>query len=198
MMFKKINLNPALLFLLVGNLYCIWYYQKYPGGFATVVWIYWFQSVIIGLFNFLQLLTFTNKMPGAVSIENTQGTVTRNGCQAWFFLVHYGGFHLAYFFILLFKFDVFSVKKIVLLIGIAVFLLESLLNFISVKRDEKTVEVNMGILFFSSSFSSGVTTALVGVVFAFVGGFLVHLVEGRDGGEADDEEDDDDEDGGHG
>jgi hypothetical protein len=148
MMFKKINLNPALLFLLVGNLYCIWYYQKYPGGFATVVWIYWFQSVIIGLFNFLQLLTFTNKMPGAVSIENTQGTVTRNGCQAWFFLVHYGGFHLAYFFILLFKFDVFSVKKIVLLIGIAVFLLESLLNFISLKRDEKTVEVNMGILFF--------------------------------------------------
>lgn len=146
-MLKKLNFDPALLFLLAGNLYCIWYYNKYPGGFATVVWIYWFQSVIIGLFNFLQLLTFTNQIPNTDTIENTKGTLS-GGCAAWFFLLHYGGFHLGYFFVLLFKFDVFSVKKIVLLIGIAVFLLESLLNFIRVKREEKSIQVNAGMLFF--------------------------------------------------
>lgn len=147
MMFKKINLNPALLFLLAGNLYCIWYYQQYPGGFATVVWIYWFQSIIIGLFNFLHLLTYKNPIPDTVTTENTKGTLT-GGCGAWFFLLHYGAFHLVYFFIVLFKFDVFSVKKIVLLVGIAVFLLESLLHFINVKREEKTAQVNAGMLFF--------------------------------------------------
>ena len=147
MMLKKLNLNPALLFLLAGNLYCIWYYNKYPGGFATVIWIYWFQSVIIGLFNFLQLITFKNEIPDTDTNEDKKGTLS-GGCAAWFFLFHYGAFHLVYFFILLIKFDVFSVKKIILLIGIAVFLLESLLNFIRVKREEKTVQVNAGMLFF--------------------------------------------------
>jgi Family of unknown function (DUF6498) len=147
LMLKKLNPDPALLFLLAGNLYCIWYYDKYPNGFATVVWIYWFQSIIIGLFNFLQLITYKDQIPDAAAIENTRGTLG-GSCAAWFFLFHYGAFHLAYFFVLLFKFDVFSVKKIVLLIGIAVFLLESLLNFIKVKREEKTAEVNAGMLFF--------------------------------------------------
>ena len=146
-MFKKITADPALLFLLAGNVYCIWYYQKYPGGFGTVVWIYWFQSIIIGLFNFLQLITFKNKMPEAAPIENMKGTLS-GGCAAWFFLLHYGAFHLAYFFILLFKFDIFSVKKIVVLIGIAVFLLESLFNFIRQKRNENYAAINGGLVFF--------------------------------------------------
>lgn len=147
-MFKKINLNSSLLLLLLGNIYCIWYFQKYPGGFGTVVWIYWFQSIIIGFFNFLQLLTIKKGNTTDFSNDNTQGKPMPRGCSAWFFLFHYGAFHLAYFFVLLFKFDVFSVKKMVLLIGIAVFLMESLFNFIRERSNENNAEINVGVLFF--------------------------------------------------
>lgn len=146
-MIKKINSGSALLFLLAGNLYCIWYYQQYPGGFSTVVWIYWFQSMIIGLFNFLQLITYREKNPEAVSVEDTKGTRS-GGCAAWFFLFHYGAFHLAYFFVLLIKFDVFSVQATVVLIGIGVFLLESVFNFIWQKRNVDYAAVDVGLVFF--------------------------------------------------
>jgi Family of unknown function (DUF6498) len=146
-MLKKLYSNPSILFLLAGNLYCIWYYQKYPAGFATVIWIYWFQSVIIGLFNFMQLLTYPNVNESMQTDSNT-GKPSSRGCSAWFFLFHYGTFHLVYFIILLVKFNVFSVHKIVLLVGIGVFLLESLMNFMRERMNEKTVQVNIGLLFF--------------------------------------------------
>lgn len=142
---KRLFSNPSTLFLLLGNIYCIWYYEKYPEDFATIVWIYWFQSIIIGFFNFLELVTIKNN---ELHDENKSGTFFKSGCSGWFFLFHYGIFHLVYFVFLLVDFNVASVKKLVLLIGIATFFLESLIGFIRHKVVEKTEKVNVGVLFF--------------------------------------------------
>ncbi|HMI77884.1 MAG TPA: DUF6498-containing protein [Ferruginibacter sp.] len=147
-MFKKIFSNPAILFLLAGNIYCIWYYGNNPAGFAIVVWIYWFQSIIIGLFNFIDLLTVKNYDSKDLRINDEPVTSANKGCTAWFFLVHYGGFHLAYAVFLLVDQGIRSVDKTIFLIGIATFFLESILNFRRQKEIERTVTVNIGTMFF--------------------------------------------------
>jgi Family of unknown function (DUF6498) len=147
-MIRKIFSNPALLFLLAGNLYCIWYYEKNPGAFATIIWIYWFQSIIIGLFNFIELLTVKNYVSDDLKLNDEPVTSKNKGCTAWFFLFHYSAFHLAYGVFLLVSQSILAVSKMIFLIGIATFFLESILNFRRQKEMEKTVAVNIGTLFF--------------------------------------------------
>lgn len=147
-MLKKYFTDPSFLFLIAGNIYCIWYYQNHPNAFATVIWIYWFQSVTIGLFNFLDLLTNKNYAPADVTINGKPVRAGANGCLAWFFLVHYGIFHLVYAVFLLVDFGISSINKMILLIGIATFFLESIMNFIRQRRSERSLGANIGIMFF--------------------------------------------------
>jgi Family of unknown function (DUF6498) len=147
-MLKKNLSNPSLLFLVAGNLFCIWYFQTHPEGFATVVWIYWFQSVIIGLFNFLFLLTVKNFDTGNFTMNNKPVKPESKGCMAWFFLVHYGFFHLGYAIFLLVGIGVKSLDSKLLLIGVVAFFLESILNFIRQKQMERRVSFQLNAMFF--------------------------------------------------
>ena len=147
-MFKKYFINPSFLFLLAGNLYCIWYYENHPDGFATVVWIYWFQSIIIGFFNFLDLLTIKNFDGGTLKINNAPASEKNKGCIAWFFLIHYGFFHLGYCIFLLIDFGVRGIDKNFLLLGVAAFLLESVFSFMKRKQLEQKAKLNIGTIFF--------------------------------------------------
>jgi len=140
--------NPSLLFLVAGNLYCIWYFQNHPDGFATVVWIYWFQSITIGLFNFLFLLTVKNFNGGNFTMNNKPVKAENKGCMAWFFLVHYGFFHLGYAVFLLVDFGVRSIDTQLLLIGVVAFFLESILGFIRQKQMESRMSFQISTLFF--------------------------------------------------
>lgn len=144
-MFKRIFSNPSLLFLLAGNLYCIWYYEKYPDDFTTIVWIYWCQSVIIGFFNFLELQTLNKASAGEMNMNDNPA---EKGCLPWFFLIHFGGFHLAYFIFLLIRFPLYNVQQKILLLGVAVFFIESIIGFMRHLSFRKTMKVNAGVLFF--------------------------------------------------
>ncbi|MBU0672534.1 MAG: hypothetical protein KJ732_05860 [Candidatus Margulisbacteria bacterium] len=55
------------------------------------MWVYWCQSVIIGFFNVLRILLLKEEglQPGAKVVA------------AWFFCLHYGGFHAGYLVFLL-------------------------------------------------------------------------------------------------
>jgi Family of unknown function (DUF6498) len=143
-MLKKILQNPAILFLLAGNFYCIWYYQNHPESFATIIWIYWFQSITIGLFNVLDLLTLKNHEAHGSKINTPPVEVGNKGCAAGFFAMHFGLFHLVYGIFLLVGYGISSVNKMVFLLGIATFFLESTLNFIRQKKMEQTVNFNIG------------------------------------------------------
>lgn len=147
-MLKNFFSNPAILFLIAGNIYCIWYYENHPDGFVTVIWIYWFQSITIGIFNFLDLLTIKNYDASNFKMKNKPVTGDSKGCAAWFFLFHFGFFHFVYSIFLLVDFGISSISKMVLLLGIAAFFLESILNFMRQKQIERTVTFNLGTMFF--------------------------------------------------
>jgi len=83
---------------------------------ATIVWVYWFQSVIIGFFNFIRILQLKELSIGGLKVNfirilqlkelsigglKANGLITQNWqvmkfFAAFFFLFHFGSFHLAY------------------------------------------------------------------------------------------------------
>jgi hypothetical protein len=75
-------------------------------GFATIegwdlgplLWIYWCQSVIIGIFNFIRILTLNQFSTENFKVNERQPAPTRATLRstAFFFLVHYGIFHVCY------------------------------------------------------------------------------------------------------
>lgn len=148
-MLKRIIFDPAFLFLLAINVYCIWYYQTHPNEFYTIVFLYWGQSVLIGLFTFIDLLTVNNTITGSLEINDKplDNSSKANGCAAFFFLVHYGIFHIVYGIFIL----VYSKLKIdfhFVLIGLAAFSLNLIIQFIKHKQWEKLNAVNLGAIFF--------------------------------------------------
>ena len=147
-MIKKYFTDPGFLLLLAANFYCIWYFQNNKDGFATVIWIYWFQSVIIGLFNFIDLLSIKKFDAGNLKINNEPVTSANKGCVAWFFLVHYGFFHLGYAIFLLIQFGITTINGTFLLIGVSAFMFEAIVAFIRRKQQEKSGTINFSLLFF--------------------------------------------------
>ncbi len=142
---KKIFTDPNFIFLLVGNLFCLYYFQTHANGFGTVVWIYWFQSAIIGLFNFLDLLTIKNYNPNDFKINDQPLSNSNKGCSAFFFLVHYGGFHMAYFVFLAIKY-LRDANFFIILLSIGLLLIEGVISFIKRKQSDSTI--NYSTLFF--------------------------------------------------
>jgi hypothetical protein len=68
-----------------------------------LMWVYWFQSIVIGFFNFLRIRQLGEFSTAGLTIngqavEPTEKTKNR---VARFFLLHYGFFHLVYFIFLL-------------------------------------------------------------------------------------------------
>ena len=145
-MLKKLLFNPSLLLILIGNGWCIWYFNQNPNGFSTIVWIYWWQSVIIGIFNFIDLATLKSYNPGTLKINGTPVGANKNGCVASFFLVHYGIFHLVYFVFLITKYNVINKNTVLLCLGS--FLLEALWTLRHKKIYEQTNNVNIGVVMF--------------------------------------------------
>jgi hypothetical protein len=146
---KRILFDPAFLFLVAINVYCIWYYQNNPDEFYTIVFLYWGQSVLIGLFNFVDILTVKNVVPGSMELNDSpvKSTAKTKGCAATFFAVHYGAFHLAYGIFIL----VYSKLKIdfrFVLIGLAAFSLNLIMQFARNKQWQQTHSVNLGAMFF--------------------------------------------------
>lgn len=148
-MLKRILFDPAFLFLVAINVYCIWYYQNNPDEFNTIVFLYWGQSVLIGLFNFIDILTIKNVIPGSIELNDSpvKNNSKTKGCAASFFAVHYGVFHLAYgIFILVYS--KFKINFNFVLIGLAAFSLNLITQFIRQKQWQQTHAVNLGAMFF--------------------------------------------------
>ena len=146
-MLRKLLKDPTLLILLLGNLWCIYYYTQYTQGFNTIVWIYWCQSVIIGLFNALDLFTLQDYDPGDMRLNDKPITAANKGCLPLFFMVHYGIFHLVYFVFIAAKYHKGTDFQLIL-ISIAVLLIEGIIAFRRAKQNEKVFKTNIGVMFF--------------------------------------------------
>lgn len=147
-MLQRIIRDPGFWFLLLMNGYLIYYYQQHPGEFNTVIWIYWLQSVLIGLFNFFELLSVNNPDSTSLSLNSQPVTKGSMGCAAWFFLLHYGFFHFVYaIFLLVDKSGGINGK--LLLITAGIFVAESTIQLIRKRNSLQTEKVNVGKMFFT-------------------------------------------------
>ena len=95
MKLKRALTDPTFWILLGVNVALVYSYEQNPGIFTTLIWLYWWQSVLYGIFTFLDILTTRSVAVGGVKVEekNDKGA----SISAWFFLFHYGFFHLVYF-----------------------------------------------------------------------------------------------------
>ena len=145
---RKVSSDPSLWLLLVLNLYCIYYFNQHPEGFKTVVWIYWIQSILIGFFNFLDLLTMKNGQPSSFMINDKpyDGSKTANGCAALFFLFHYNVFHLVYAIFILIQVKG-SLDLRFLLLSTIIIIIECVMGFVRNKRMQQQQMVNVGFVF---------------------------------------------------
>ena len=104
---KKLQRNPfgdlSLWFLLFSNIATIFFAITENWNLSTIMWVYWFQNIIIGFFNFiriLQLKEFSTKefKVNGQPVQSTRGTKV---FIAFFFLFHFGFFHFVYLMFLL-------------------------------------------------------------------------------------------------
>lgn len=98
--YSKDNLlnDPSLWSLLFSNLITIFFAITENWNLPTVILVYWFQTIIIGFFNFIRILQLKKFSTEGFNINNqpAQPTQGMKIVTAFFFLFHYGFFHLIY------------------------------------------------------------------------------------------------------
>lgn len=146
MTLKKVFTDPSVILLLASNVFCLWFYQKNPEGFSTIIWIYWGQSVMLGLFNFLDIISLRNFAAQNATVNGKPAGPATKGCLAFFFLFHYGMFHVIYSVFIMIKQGMPEMK--ILAIAMVAFLMESLILFRRKKIYERDHVVNVGALIF--------------------------------------------------
>lgn len=147
---RRVISDPGIYGLLLLNLFFIYEFREDPSIYSTIVLLYWIQSVLIGVFNFVELLTTSNIQAGDFKMNNVPVDPKKGtGCYSIFFLCHFQFFHIAYIFFLssMLKWNTIDyayVKTAVL--GI---LLSLVIIFIQHKIRYKTEAPKLGAMFFS-------------------------------------------------
>ena len=146
---RKIFTDIGFWTLLAWNIFLVYYQFQHPETFKTILWIYWAQSVIIGLFNFFDILTLQKVQVGSWNEDGKPVSDAKaKGCASFFFLFHYGFFHFGYIIFLFafvkttgtFDFNFFG-------LSIIIFFLSQLIWFISRKTTYAKVPGNIGKMF---------------------------------------------------
>lgn len=98
-MLRNIIRDPELWFIVLFNALIILFYYLGQVDPRSVILIYYFQSIIIGLFHFLRLYKLSNFNTDNFTSNGKPVEATRKTARstAFFFLFHYGFFHFVYF-----------------------------------------------------------------------------------------------------
>lgn len=144
---KALKQDWSLWVLVLMNLYAIYHYIQYPNSINTLMAIFWIQSAFIGLFTFIGMFAFTNRSQSSFTV-NEASAHGSPGCTAMFFAVHFGGFHIAYFFFVTYKLigDKHADWQFIHLSFWAIFI-GSVLQFIQDKRHNQHAPISIGTMF---------------------------------------------------
>lgn len=90
--------DRSLWLLVFSNIITILLATKEGWNLSTVAWIYWFQSVVIGTFNFVRIIGLREFSVEGLKVNGREAVQRRSTKNfiAFFFLFHYGFFHLIY------------------------------------------------------------------------------------------------------
>ena len=119
--------DRSALLLILSNLVTIFLAVVQQWNVQDLMWIYWGQSIIIGVFNWRRILDLKQFSTEGFRVNDQPVEPTRRTQvqTAWFFLFHYGFFHIGYLVFLM------SEKKpdaVTPVFGIAVCILAFLVN----------------------------------------------------------------------
>ena len=90
--------DPSFLAIVGGNILTIFIALGQGWALSDVMWIYWGQSVLIGVMNFFRMWNLKKFSTKGLTSNGKPVPATKAGARsiALFFAVHYGIFHLAY------------------------------------------------------------------------------------------------------
>jgi len=146
---KRTATDPSALTLILSNLIIIVWAVLDNWQAATIIWIYWYQNIIIGIFTVCKALTLQNFSTKGVTI-NDQPVLATKGTKiklAGFFTIHYGFFHLCYALVLT---SILKEKAAINYIIPAIFLFfaNHLFSFIYNEKTDREREINIGTVLF--------------------------------------------------
>jgi hypothetical protein len=97
------RLTPDTLKLLISNLMVIVLALVQGGDITPILWVYWWQSVIIGFFSWRRMKKLKQFSAEGLKINGrrVQATEKTRKWMAASFIFHFGAFHLFYLFFLL-------------------------------------------------------------------------------------------------
>lgn len=149
---RKIFTDSSVISLLFSNILIIILAIVQRWEVATVLWTYWIQSIIIGFFNFLKILSLKNFSTKNFTINNQSALPTPQTkiFTALFFAFHYGLFHFIY---AVFLFNFFNFGQPLdlnyLSLGGLIFFLNHFFSYLHNKMTDKEKMQNIGQLMFS-------------------------------------------------
>jgi len=144
---QKILRDPALWTLIILNLFFIYEFRNDPSQYTSIIWLYWCQSVLIGVFNFLDMITIKNVDTDVIVNGKPITKRQARGCFPFFFLLHYGIFHLVYFVFLAMDFKLSSSNFTYLKWALAGVLLQQVIHFVQMKIKSTTTSRSIGTMF---------------------------------------------------
>src|SRR3989344_335336 len=144
---------PSFYVLLAANLITIMLAILEDWSFLTLLWIYWCQSIIIGVFAFYNIFTMRNFHTRNFLFNGKKVNPTKETAHkvALFFAVHYGLFHLVYalFIGASSKLGGLSISFAAILIGAATFFINHLFSYLSNREQDSKKQVSLGSAMFS-------------------------------------------------
>ena len=95
---RRLNIRCFLLGIVAGNIVTLIVAIALKWPASEIMWIYWWQSVFIGVANFYRMWNLTEFTTKGMTMNDRPVPETPEGARstAMFFAVHYGIFHLVY------------------------------------------------------------------------------------------------------
>jgi hypothetical protein len=93
-----VRFDISVISLIGSNLITMFFALTQRWDFSQIMHVYWIQSLIIGFFYFRKILDLKNFSTEGFTINDrpVAPTIHTKRYTAFFFLFHYGGFHLTY------------------------------------------------------------------------------------------------------
>jgi hypothetical protein len=136
--------------LLAVNLSVIAYAYINHLDMAWFFWVYWAQSVVIGVFNVFKILSVENYDVSGVRINGREmsGTEGEKRYMAGFFAMHYGFFHFVYFVFIVSIVGIGALIKWDVLVAILLYFVNHLISYLINNPFERKQRQNIGTMFF--------------------------------------------------
>lgn len=134
--------------LLIANIAMIILAIFEEWDFSIFIWVYWGESIIIGLFHILRILCLKENVPINFRVNGKRVATTKSvkSTLASMFATHYGLFHVVYFVFLTIMVGSDEIAVVIPLIGL--YLLHHAFSFFLDAKHDRQIMPNVGDLFF--------------------------------------------------